>query len=112
MLPEDTREVMTIDTHDSTHLECSVFIYVCSTSHDIPTTIVLRIAYVGNLTVKDMPATCAVLNLYRLLRHDDSVYYFLYTHILIWCGLVYRRWEGNRHIPKRIYPYWLIVLTI
>ena len=24
---------------------------------------------------------CAVLYLYRLLRHDDSVYYFLYTHI-------------------------------
>ena len=112
MLPEYPREVMPVYTQDSAHLECPVFTYVCSTSHDIPATIVLRIAYIGNLTVKDMPATCAVLNLYRLLRHDDSVYYFLNTHILIWCGLVYRRWEGNRHIPKRIYPYWLIVLTI
>lgn len=81
LLPEDTREVMTVDTHDSAHLECPVFTYVCSTSHNIPAAIVLRIAYVGNLTGKDMPASCAVLYLYRLLRHDDSVYYVLYTHI-------------------------------
>ena len=103
---------MPVYTQDSAHLECPVFINVCSTSHDIPATIVLRIAYIGNLTVKDMPTSCAVLNLYRLLRHDDSVYYFLYTHILIWCGLVYWRWKGNRRITKRIYPYWLIIVTI
>ena len=103
---------MTVDTHDSAHLESSVFTYVCSTSHDIPAAIVLRIAYVGNLTGKDMPASCAVLYLYRLLRHDDSVYYFLYTHILIWCGFVYWRWKGNRCITKRIYPYRLIIVTI
>ena len=72
---------MTVDTHDSAHLESSVFIYVCSTSHNIPATIVLRIAYVGNLTGKNMPTSCAVLYLYRLLRHEGSVYYFLYTHI-------------------------------
>ena len=112
MLPEYPREVMPVYTHDSAHLECSVFINVCSTSHDIPATIVSRIAYVGYLTGKDMPTSCAVLYLYRLLRHDDSVYYFLYTHILIWCGLVYWRWKGNRRITKRIYPYRLIIITI
>lgn len=81
MLPEYPREVMPVYTQDSAHLESSVFIYVCPTSHDIPATIVLRIAYVGNLTGEDMPASCAVLYLYRLLRHDGSVYYVLYTHI-------------------------------
>lgn len=72
---------MTVDTHDSTHLECPIFTYICSTSNDIPATIVSRIANVGNLTGKDMPTSCAVLYLYRLLRHDDSINYFLYTHI-------------------------------
>ena len=81
MLPKYPREVMPVYTQDSAHLECPVFTYVCSTSHNIPATIVLRIAYNGNLTGKDMPASCAVLYLYRLLRHDGSVYYFLYTHI-------------------------------
>ena len=32
--------------------------------------------------------------------------------ILVWCGLVYWRWERNWRITKRIYPYRLIVLTI
>jgi len=81
LLPEYPREVMTVDTHDSAHLECSVFTNVCPTSHDIPAAIVLRIAYVGNLTGEDMPTSCAILYLYRLLRHDGSVYYILYTHI-------------------------------
>ena len=67
-------EGVPIDTHDSAHLESSVFIYVCSTSHDIPATIVSRIANVGNLTSKHFPISGAVLYLYRLLRHDDSVY--------------------------------------
>ena len=72
---------MPVYTQDSAHLECPVFTYVCPTSHDIPAAIVLRIAYVGNLTGEDMPTSCAVLYLYRLLRHDGSVYYVLYTHI-------------------------------
>lgn len=72
---------MAVHTQYPTHLKRSIFTHIRSKSHDIPATIVLRIAYVGNLTGKDMPTSCAVLNLYRLLRHDDSVYYVLYTHI-------------------------------
>ena len=103
---------MSVHTQYPTHLKRSIFTYIRSKSHDIPATIVSGIAYVGNLTGKDMPTSCAVLNLYRLLRHYDSVYYFLYTHILIWCGFVYWRWKGNRRITKRIYPYRLIIVTI
>ena len=112
MLPKYPREGVTVHAHNPADFKCPIFTYIRSKSHDIPATIVSGIAYVGYLTGKDMPTSCAVLNLYRLLRHDDSVYYFLYTHILIWCGFVYWRWKGNRCITKRIYPYRLIIITI
>jgi len=82
LLPEYPREVMPVYTQDSAHLECSVFTNVCPTSHDIPAAIVLRIAYVGNLTGEDMPTSCAVLYLYRLLRHDSSIYALFNAHLL------------------------------
>ena len=48
--------------------------------HTQSATIVLRISYVGNFTGKNMSTSCAVLNLYRLLRHNSPVYKLLNAH--------------------------------
>jgi hypothetical protein len=73
---------MSVHTQYPTHLKRSIFTKIRSESHDIPATIVSRIAYVGNLTGKDMPTSCAVLYLYRLLRHDSSIYALFNAHLL------------------------------
>ena len=71
---------MSVHTQYPTHLKRSIFTKIRSKSHDIPATIVLRIAYVGNFTGKNMSTSCAVLNLYRLLRHNSPVYKLLNAH--------------------------------
>ena len=99
MLPKNPRERMPVYTQDSTHLECSVFTHICSISHYIPTTIVVRISNICNLTGKYLPASSTIFNINGLSELNSSVYHFFNGHdyTTLNCSLV--SGGGNGMLP-------------
>ena len=73
---------MPVYTKNSTHFKSPVFVHVCSIGNNIPTSIVVGVPDVSNLTGKYLTIAGTVFNLNCLSRYDCSVYELFNAHVL------------------------------
>ena len=82
MIPEDSREGVPINFQDSADLKDSLQLHVFTKGIYVATIPIGRIPDIGNTATEQAATSRNVFYLYRLLRHDSSIYALFNAHLL------------------------------